>query len=67
MAQGVPKRYVRTLAALYWDQCGRIIADTTRKPFEIRRGTKQGKPLSPQLFNAVFEEVFRSIQERWRN
>jgi hypothetical protein len=66
IAQGVPAVYVETLAALYKNQVGKIVADKTSKPFKIDRGTKQGDPLSPQLFNAVLERTFRGIQERWR-
>lgn len=36
------------------------------KSFNIGRGTKQGDPLSPALFNSVLEEVLRKIQPTWR-
>jgi hypothetical protein len=64
--QGVDVRYVRVLAKLYRDQVGYIsLGDTLSKPFEINRGTKQGDPLSPALFNAVLENVLRKIKPAW--
>ena len=64
--QGVPWKYIRTLAALYEQQTGRVVADKTSKPFDIRRGTKQGDPISPQLFNAVLENALKEVQITWR-
>jgi hypothetical protein len=66
LAQGVPPVYVRTLAELYTNQVGKIVADVTSKSFKIKRGTKQGDPLSPQLFNSVLEQALRDIQTKWR-
>lgn len=64
--QGVPKAYIRILAKLYENQVGRIVADRTSKEYKIRRGTKQGDPMSPKLFNAVLEKAVGSIQKEWR-
>jgi hypothetical protein len=39
------------------------MADRTSKQYMIQRGTKQGDPLNPKLFNAVLEEVLGKIQD----
>ena len=62
---GVPAAYIRVLASLYILQSGEIITDKTSKKFAIRRGTKQGDPLSPKLFNAVLEGVLRKLKVEW--
>jgi hypothetical protein len=62
----VPKAYIRVLAKLYNEQEGEVIAGTTSRKFRMRRGTKQGDPLSPALFNAVMEKAIASVQSSWR-
>ena len=62
----MPSIYIRTLAKLYEIQTGRVVADRISKPFEIQRGTKQGDPLSPKLFNAVLEKCMKRLQSSWR-
>ncbi|CAE8597884.1 unnamed protein product [Polarella glacialis] len=63
--QGVEDRYVHTLERLYSDQNGQVLTDTLSKTFSIRRGTKQGDPTSPVLFNAVLEKAMRKAKQRW--
>ena len=65
--QNVPNVYTRLLARLYVNQTANIITDKVSKPFRIGRGTKQGDPISPKLFNAVLERAFGRAQERWRD
>lgn len=63
--QGVGEEYVALLRALYKGQKG-VVATTLRsKEFDIKRGTKQGDPLSTLLFNVVLEQVFTKLKLEW--
>ena len=61
----VPEKYVEALAALYDGQTGRVCEDKGSRAFKIGRGTKQGDPISPKLFNAVLEVVVRKLKAKW--
>ena len=63
--QGVAIGYIKVLQNLYRDQCGRVNTDRPSRQFPITRGTKQGDPLSTLLFNAVLEDIFRDVQQKW--
>lgn len=39
--------------------------DKQSRSFNIERGTKQGDPLSPCLFNALLEDALREVQAQW--
>ena len=61
MQMGVPSAYVRCLARLYTNQEGSVKTNILSTAFSIRRGTKQGDPLSSKLFNTVLEQVLQKI------
>ena len=64
--QGVDAEYVSLFKRLYENQRGHVSVQVESKCFDIGRGTKQGDPVSPILFNSVLEFAMKPVQERWR-
>eukprot|EP00973_Karenia_brevis_P077225 10726980-Karenia_brevis.AAC.1 len=64
-SQGVPRPYIALMSRLYRNQVGQVVGRTVSKSFAISRGTKQGDPLSPSLFNAVLEAAMKEIKSKW--
>ena len=63
--QGVGEEYIVLLSSLYKGQKGMVATDVRSKEFDIKRGTKQGDPLSTLLFNAVLEHIFAKLKVAW--
>jgi hypothetical protein len=63
--QGVPDLYISVLMKLYDGQVARVQTDCLSREFSIARGTKQGDPISPILFNAVLEKALREVKKKW--
>ena len=64
--QGVPPKCIDVLTRLYAKQTGQVVSDRTSRTFKLERGTKQGDPMSPALFNAVLESIMRPLQQAWQ-
>lgn len=64
--QQIEAVYIQVLQEMYSDQTARISTCEKSRSFEIKRGVKQGDPISPALFNAVVEQVMRKLQPKWR-
>ncbi|KAI5716877.1 hypothetical protein M8J76_013824 [Diaphorina citri] len=59
--QGVPKPYIDILEKIYDSSIGKIKLEKVGPPFRLERGVRQGDPISPKLFTALLEQVFRNI------
>ena len=51
---------------MYRDQKASVQTDEESNMFEIKKGTKQGDPLSSLLFNTVLQSSLKKFTERWQ-
>lgn len=63
--QGVEKKYIRLITNIYKNMKAKIRTERDGDFIPIKRGVRQGDPLSPKLFSAVLEHVFRRLE--WDN
>ena len=59
------KGYIETLVHMYNNGTSVIKLDQISNKFPIQKGVRQGDTLSPKLFNAGLEQVFRRLE--WQN
>lgn len=64
-AQNVNPKYITILKHLYNDCSSRVKMETTGPNFPVRRGVRQGDPLSPKIFIAVLESIINKLD--WGN
>lgn len=60
--QGVEPKYIKLIKEIYKDAKTYVRTDRKGETFPIKKGVRQGDPLSSNLFNAVLEEVFRNLE-----
>ena len=61
---GIEGTYFKIVKAIYDKPTANIILNGEKlKAFSLRSGTRQGCPLSPQLFNIVLEVLATGIRE----
>ena len=53
--------YVELIKQIYENATSVIMTDKTSEFFKIERGVRQGDLISPKLFNAVLEDIFRRL------
>ena len=54
---GIEHEYINLLKRLYKNQKATIMTDEESDTLEIKKGTKQGDPLSSLLFNTVLQKA----------
>ncbi|GBP28564.1 Retrovirus-related Pol polyprotein from type-2 retrotransposable element R2DM; Endonuclease [Eumeta japonica] len=59
--QGIPTVYIKIIKSIYAKSKARIKLESLGETFKIERRVRQGDPLSPKLFSAVLENVFRKL------
>ncbi|CAG4943569.1 unnamed protein product [Colias eurytheme] len=63
--QGIEHKYIRLIKNVYSQSTARIQLEQTGEPFRVGKGVRQGDPLSPKIFSAVLESIFRRLN--WEN
>ena len=59
-------KYVSLLKKIYRDQEASVLTDEESNMFEIKKGTKQGDPLSSLFFNTVLQYSLKDDILRWQ-
>ena len=63
---GIKHDYISLLKKIYRDQKASVQTDEESNMFEIKKGTKQGDPLSSLLFNTVLQNSLKDDIQPWQ-
>lgn len=59
--QNIESRYISLLHSIYSKIKSRIKLEREGAEFDIKKGVRQGDPISPKIFSSVLELVFRNL------
>ena len=59
--QGIEHKYIRLIRNVYSHSTAKMQLEKKSTSFKIGRGVRQGDPMSPKLFSAVLEQIFRKL------
>ena len=57
--QGIESSYINLLRSIYTNAAATISINDTPITIKLKKGVRQGDTISPKLFNAGLEEIFR--------
>ena len=63
---GIEHDYISLLKKLCRDQKATVLTDEESDMFDIKKGTRQGDPLSSLLFNTVLQKALEEYVPRWQ-
>ena len=63
---GIDHDCINLVKKIYRDQKASVMTDEESNMFEIKKGTKQGDPLSSLLFNMVPQKALEDDIQRWQ-
>ena len=63
---GIEHDYISLLKKIHRDQKASVLTDEESNMFKIKKGTKQGDPLSSLLFNRVLQTALEDDIPRWQ-
>ena len=56
---GTNSKYIRAIGKIYLDGRAKVKTEQEGAMFRVKRGVKQGDPISPKLFTSILEMIFQ--------